>query len=116
MFGLMMDTPLLVSRLIEHAAAVHGDREIVSRSVEGPIDRSGYAELAARARRLARTLSALGVGPGDRVATLAWNTHRHVEVYYAVSGLGAICHTVNPRLHASDVAWIMNDVSELLVE
>jgi acyl-CoA synthetase (AMP-forming)/AMP-acid ligase II len=115
MLGLMMDMPLLVPRLIEHAAAVHGDRQIVTRSVEGPIDRSSYAELAARARRLARALLALGVAPGDRVATLAWNTRRHVEVYYAVSGLGAICHTVNPRLHATDVAWILNDAEDVVV-
>jgi fatty-acyl-CoA synthase len=115
MLGLMMDMPLLVSRLIEHAAAVHGDREIVTRSIEGPIDRSSYDELAGRARRLAGALRALGVASGDRVATLAWNTRRHVEVYYAVSGLGAICHTVNPRLHATDVAWILNDAGDGVV-
>lgn len=115
MQGQMMDRPLLVSWLIEHAAQAHGEREVVTRTVEGSIDRSCYTEVAARARRLARALLDLGVAEGDRVATLAWNTRRHVEIYYAVSGLGAICHTINPRLHADDVAWILNDVEDVVL-
>ena len=115
MLGMMMDRPLLVSWLIEHAAKCHADREVITRTVEGRIDRSSYGEVAARARRLALALLALGVRPGDRVATLAWNTRRHVEIYYAVSGLGAICHTINPRLHANDVAWILNDAEDIVL-
>ena len=115
MLGMMMDRPLLVSWLIEHAAKCHADREVITRTVEGHIDRSSYGEVAERARRLALALLALGVRPGDRVATLAWNTRRHVEIYYAVSGLGAICHTINPRLHANDVAWILNDAEDIVL-
>ena len=114
MRGLMMG-PLLISGLLEHAAAVHGDREIVSYTPEEPVYRGCYRALAERVRQLAGALQTLGVGPGDRVATLACSTHRHLEVFYAVSGIGAVCHTVNPRLHADKVAWILNHAADALM-
>ena len=98
MRGLMSERPLLISGIIAHAALYHADTEVVTRTVEGPIHRYTYADAERRAKRLARALLQLGVGPGDRVGTLAWNTHRHFELYYGVSGIGAVCHTINPRL------------------
>jgi fatty-acyl-CoA synthase len=112
MHGLMMDSPLLTSSLIVHAARNYGDTEIVSRSVEGPIHRYTYAAAEARARRLAKALLELGVGASDRIATLAWNGHRHLELYFGVSGLGAICHTINPRLFADQLAYIVNHAED----
>ncbi len=97
--GLMMDAPLLISSLIEHADRHHGDAQIVSRRVEGDLHRTTYRELHRRSRRMANALAALGVRPSDRVATLAWNGYRHLELYFAVSGSGAVLHTINPRLH-----------------
>ena len=108
MEGLMMGTQLLVSSLLRNAAVNHPATEVVSRSVEGPIHRYGYADLERRARRLANALKRLGVGPSDRVGTLAWNTYRHLEIYYAVSGSGAVCHTINPRLFPAQIAYIVN--------
>jgi len=110
MQGLMMQIPLLISSLIAHADRNHGDTEIVSRRVEdpqGPLHRTTWRETHRRARQLANGLAHLGVRQGDRVATLAWNTHRHVELYYAISGSGAVCHTVNPRLFDDQIAWIL---------
>ena len=115
MQGLMMERPLLISGLLEHAAAVHGDREIVSYAPEEPVHRGCYRTTAERVRQLAGALQTLGVGPGDRVATLACSTHRHLEVFYAVSGIGAVCHTVNPRLHPDQVAWILNHAADALM-
>jgi fatty-acyl-CoA synthase len=106
MLALMMDRPLTLPSILEYAAAYHRHREIVTRTVEGPIHRYGYADALARAKRMANALVALGVEPGDRVATLAWSTHRHFELYYAVSGIGAVLHTINPRLHPDQVAWV----------
>jgi fatty-acyl-CoA synthase len=106
MLGLMQAQPLLISNLLRHAERHHGAQEVVSRRTEGDIHRTTYRELAARARRLAKAMAALGVGDGDRVATLAWNGHRHMELYYAVSGAGAVLHTLNPRLHPDQVAYI----------
>src|SRR5450631_3837085 len=97
--GLIMDRPLLISAVIEHAAAQFGDVEIVSRETHGPLFRYTYAHCAARARQLAHALQGLGLRAGDAVATLAWNNHRHLEAYYAVSGSGLVIHTCNPRLH-----------------
>jgi 3-(methylthio)propionyl---CoA ligase len=110
--GLMMQTPLLISTLIEHAARHHGDTEIVSQRVEGDLHRSNYRALAGRARQLANALGALGIRESDRVATLAWNGYRHMELYYAVSGSGAVLHTINPRLHPDQIAWIANDAED----
>ncbi len=112
MHGLMMDSPLLTSSLIVHAARHHGDTEIVSRSVEGPIHRYSYAEAEARAGRLAKALLALGIGESDRIATVAWNNYRHMELYFGVSGLGAVCHTINPRLFADQFVYIVNHAKD----
>jgi fatty-acyl-CoA synthase len=115
MRGLMMDTQLSIPSLLEYAARYHGETEIVSRTVEGPIHRYTYVDALARARRLANVLRGLGVGDGDRVATLAWNGYRHFELYYAVSGMGAVCHTLNPRLFQDQLTYIVNHAEDALV-
>ena len=102
----MMSTPLMIASLIQHADRHHGSTEIVSRRVEGDLHRTTYRELHRRARQLADALGSLGIGPGDRVGTLAWNTYRHLELYFAVSGRGAVLHTINPRLHPDQIGWI----------
>jgi acyl-CoA synthetase (AMP-forming)/AMP-acid ligase II len=112
MLGLMQTQPLLVSTILTHAARHHGDGEIVSRTVEGDIHRTTWAATERRARRLVRALQNLGVQPQDRVGTLAWNGYRHLEVYYAAPGMQAICHTINPRLHADDIAYIINHAGD----
>src|SRR4030095_8436699 len=106
MLGSMMQQPLLISSLITHAERHHGDQEVVSRRVEGDIHRTTYRELAARSRRMANAVAALGVKFGDRVATLAWNGYRHMELYYAVSGSGAGLHTLHPRPPPDQAGWI----------
>ena len=103
MDGLVMQQPLLVSTLLAHAERHHGSQQIVSRRVEGDVHRYTYRELEARARSMANALAARGISFGDRVATLAWNGYRHMELYYAVSGSGAVLHTLNPRLHPDQV-------------
>ncbi len=115
MRGLMSEQNLLVSRLIEHAARFHGDVEVVSRLVDGSTHRYTYAEAERRARRLAKALLRLGIKPGDRVGTLAWNTHRHFELYYAISGIGAVCHTINPRLFDEQLVYIVNHAQDRLL-
>ena len=115
MRGLMMDMPLLVSSLIEHADLNHGDVEIVSRTLEGPIHRTTYSQAHRRARRLAQALMRLGVREGDRVATLAWNGYRHFELYYGVSGMGAVIHTINPRLFPDQLQFIANHAEDRYV-
>jgi len=112
MLGLMQNVPLLISSLIRHADRHHGDVEIVSRRVEGDIHRTNYHELHGRVKRLANALDALGVESSDRVATLAWNGYRHMELYYAVAGKGAILHTINPRLAQDQIAWIANHAED----
>ena len=112
MNGLMMQPPLLISSLLVHAERHHGEQEIVSRRVEGDIHRQTYRELAVRSRRMAKALGALGVQAGDRVGTLAWNGHRHMELYYAVSGSGAVLHTFNPRLHPDQVVYIADHAED----
>jgi len=112
MTGSMMQQPLLVSALLAHAERHHGEQEVVSRRVEGDIHRYTYRELAARARRLANGVAALGVPAGGRVGTLAWNGYRHLELYYAVSGSGAVLHTLNPRLHPDQLVWIANHAQD----
>jgi fatty-acyl-CoA synthase len=111
MLGLMQDHPLLISGLIRHAAENHGSRAIVSRLVDGSIHRSDYAMVERRARQLANALSRRGYAPGDRIATLAWNTYRHLECFYGVSGMGAILHTVNPRLFREQISYIIRHAS-----
>ncbi|MBU6437383.1 MAG: AMP-binding protein, partial [Betaproteobacteria bacterium] len=112
MLGLMQTQPMLISQLIEFAQRYHGDAEIVSRRVEGDIHRTTYAGVAARARKVANALDALGLAFGDRVATLAWNGYRHFELYYGVSGSGRVLHTINPRLHPDQIAWIANHAED----
>jgi len=115
MLGLMQDWPLLCHRIIEHAANIHGTREVVTRSVEGPIHRTNYAEIHARALKVSQMLDREGIKFGDRVATLAWNTWRHLEVWYGIMGIGAVCHTVNPRLFPGQIAWIVNHAQDRIV-
>ncbi|MBV9826913.1 MAG: long-chain fatty acid--CoA ligase [Alphaproteobacteria bacterium] len=115
MRGMMSEQPLLISMLIRHAARFHSDTEIVARLVDGSVHRYTYAAAEQRCRRLAQALIRLGVEPGDRVATLAWNTHRHLELYYAVSGVGAVCHTINPRLFDDQIVYIINHARDRLV-
>jgi fatty-acyl-CoA synthase len=112
MFGLMQEWPLTVDRILTHAKTWHGGREIVTRSVEGPIVRTTYAGLHERAFRLSNALVALGIEPGDRVATLAWNTARHMEAWYAIMGMGAVCHTLNPRLFIDQLRYIINHAQD----
>ncbi len=108
----MMEVPLLISSLIKYADRYHGDTEIVTRTVEGDIHRYNYSEAHERSKKLANALVKIGVVRGDRIATLAWNTHRHLEIYYGVSGSGAICHTVNPRLFREQIIYIMNHAKD----
>ncbi len=112
MRGLMQDWPLLCHKLIDHAARQHGEREIVSRSVEGPIHRTNYRELRSRALRAAKRLDVDGFRKGQRAATLAWNNWRHMEVWYGLLGMGGVYHTVNPRLFPEQIAWIVNDAED----
>ena len=112
MLGRMMDIPLLISSLIMHADRHHGDTEIVTRTVEGPIHRYTYRDAHLRSRQLAGALEKLGVKHGDRIGTLAWNTHRHFEIYYAVSGMGAVCHTIHPRLFPEQITYIANHAED----
>jgi acyl-CoA synthetase (AMP-forming)/AMP-acid ligase II len=112
MYGSMMQQPLLISSLLTHAERHHGDQEVVSKRVEGDIHRYTFRDLAARARRMANALAAHGVRPGERVATLAWNGYRHMELYYAVSGSGSVLHTLNPRVHPDQVVWIADHAED----
>jgi fatty-acyl-CoA synthase len=112
MQGLMMEIPLLISSLIQHADRFHGETEIVSRTVEGPIHRHTYRDLHRRARQLANGLQALGVRNGERVATLAWNGYRHLEAFYGISGAGAVMHTINPRLFPEQISYIANHAED----
>ncbi len=112
MNGQMMQQPLLISSLIVHAERHHSEQVVVTRRVEGDIHRETYKEMAARSRQMAKALQALGVKFSDRVATLAWNTYRHMELYYAVSGSGAILHTLNPRLHPDQVVYIADHAED----
>ncbi|AVS74385.1 3-(methylthio)propionyl-CoA ligase [Paracidovorax cattleyae] len=112
MLGLMQSQPLLISTLVEFAERHHGDAQIVSRRVEGDIHRYTYRDMAARARQLANTLDGEGLFPSARVASLAWNGYRHLEMYYGVSGSGRVLHTINPRLHPDQVAWIVNHAED----
>jgi acyl-CoA synthetase (AMP-forming)/AMP-acid ligase II len=115
MNGLMQQQQLLISSLLTHAERHHGDQEVVSRRVEGDVHRTTYRELAARSRRMANALAARGISFGDRVATLAWNGYRHMELYYAASGSGAVLHTLNPRLHPDQVVWIADHAEDQIL-
>ena len=112
MNGQMMHMPLLVSSLLVHAERHHPEQQIVSRRVEGDLHRYTFKDLAQRSRQLANALDAMGILPGERVGTLAWNGYRHMELYYAVSGSGSVLHTLNPRLHADQVVWIADHAED----
>lgn len=113
--GLMMDMPLLLSGIIEHAATQHGAAEVVSRETHGPLFRYTYADCAVRARKLANALAGMGLEAGEAVASIAWNNHRHLEAYYAVSGSGLVMHTCNPRLHPQQLIYIINHAEDRVV-
>jgi fatty-acyl-CoA synthase len=115
MLGLMQDWPLLCHRIIDHAALNHSARRVVSRSVEGPIHTTDYQAIRARALRVAKRLTKDGIKLGDRVATLAWNTWRHLEAWYGILGIGAIYHTINPRLFPEQITWIVNHAEDRLM-
>jgi len=112
MLGLMQDWPLLIHRILDHAAIHHGEGEIVTRSVEGPIRRCTYRDLHSQSRKVSKALLDMGMKLGDRIATMAWNTDKHLEVWYGIMGFGGICHTVNPRLFPQQVAYIMNHAED----
>src|SRR5450631_3289737 len=113
--GLIMDRPLLISSIIEHAAAQFGDTQIVSRETHGGVFRYTFAECAARVRKLANLLRHLELEPGSTVASIAWNNHRHLEAYYAVSGSGLVMHTCNPRLHLEQLIYVINHAEDRAV-
>jgi fatty-acyl-CoA synthase len=115
MQGSMQDWPLRIHRIIDHAARYHGGRAVISRSVEGPVHRTDYRGVRARALRLAKRLMREGLRPGDRVATLAWNTWRHLEAWYGITGAGLVYHTVNPRLFRDQIAWIIDHAEDSLM-
>ena len=115
MLGLMQDWPLLCNRILDHAATNHAERKVISRSVEGPIHTTNYATLRHRALRVSQRLERDGVKLGDRVATLAWNTWRHLEAWYGIMGIGGIYHTVNPRLFPEQIVWIINHAEDRVV-
>ena len=115
MLGLMQDWPLTVDKILTHAAEWHTHREVVTRSVEGPIVRTTWGQIHSRAKRISNALKALGVAPGDRVATLAWNSARHIEAWYAIMGMGAVCHTLNPRLFLDQLCYIINHAEDKVI-
>jgi fatty-acyl-CoA synthase len=115
MLGLMQDWPLLCHRIIDHAARYHCERKIITRSIEGPIHTTNYTEMRTRALKVAQRLDKDGIKLGDRVATLAWNTWRHIEAWYGILGIGAIYHTVNPRLFPEQIAWIVNHAGDRIM-
>ncbi|MFT3803730.1 MAG: 3-(methylthio)propionyl-CoA ligase [Burkholderiaceae bacterium] len=115
MLGQMMEVPLLISSILRHAARHHSDVEIVTRRVEGDIHRYTYGDCERRSRQLGDALTRLGMQSGDRIGTLAWNTYRHMEMYYGVGGMGSVIHTINPRLHPDQIAWIIGHAEDKLL-
>ncbi|HEV7416161.1 MAG TPA: AMP-binding protein, partial [Tianweitania sediminis] len=112
MLGLMQQWPLLCQKILDHAATQHPNREVVSRSVEGPIVRTTFSQIHLRARKVAQLFAREGYQPGDRIATLAWNTANHIEAWYGIMGMGGVYHTLNPRLFPDQIAWIMNHAQD----
>jgi fatty-acyl-CoA synthase len=115
MLGLMQDWPLLIHRIIDHAGLYHGGRKVISRSIEGPIVETDYAAIRRRALKVAKRLEKDGIRLGDRVGTVAWNTWRHLEAWYGITGLGAVYHTLNPRLFPEQIAWIANHAEDRMM-
>jgi len=113
--GLQMDVPLMITSLIEHAAKFHRDTPIVARNIEGDIHRYTYAQAGRRTQQLANALIRRGIKPGDRIASLAWNTHRHFEMFYGVSGMGGVLHTVNPRLFVDQLVYLINHAEDRML-
>jgi acyl-CoA synthetase (AMP-forming)/AMP-acid ligase II len=115
MQGLIMDMPLMISAAMRYAAQYHGSTEVVARTIEGDLHRYDYAQAHARMQQLANALARLSIRPGDRIGSLAWNTHRHFEMFYGVSGSGAVLHTINPRLFAEQLVYIINHAEDRLL-
>ncbi len=115
MLGMMQSWPLTVDKILDHAGTRHANREVIGRSVDGPIVRTTYGEVLQRAKRVSNLLLDMGIRPGDRVATLGWNTSRHLEVWYGIMGIGAVCHTLNPRLHPDQLCWIINNAEDRVI-
>ena len=115
MLGLMQDWPLTVDKILDHAKNWHPNREVVTRSVEGPIERTTYGAIHGRAKRVSNALKAWSVQPGDRIATLAWNTADHIETWYGIMGIGAVCHTLNPRLFPEQLVYIINHAADRMI-
>ncbi len=115
MQGLMQDWPLTLDKIIDHAAAWHGDREVVTRSLEGSIVRTTYREIHRRAKQVSNALLNHGIKPGDRVGTMAFNTGRHIETWYGIMGIGAVCHTLNPRLYPDQICWIIRHAGDRII-
>src|SRR6202043_3076621 len=115
MFGLMQDWPLLCNRILDDAATYNAERQVITRSIEGPFHTTNYADLRKRALRVSQRLDRDGIKLGDRVATLAWNSWRHLEAWYGIMGIGAIYHTVNPRLFPEQIIWIVNHAEDRIV-
>src|SRR5512139_253260 len=115
MHGLMMDAPLLITEIMRFADRNFPDGQVVSITFDNPRHRTTYQEVFRRARKLANALRAAGIKPGDRIATLAWNDYRHLELYYAVSCMGAVLHTINPRLFPEQLEYIVNHAEDRLV-
>ena len=115
MLGLMQDWPLTLDKVLDHAARVHGTREVVTRRTDGKLYRTTYAAIHARARQVSNALLRAGIRLGDRVGTLGWNSERHLECWYGTMGIGAVLHTLNPRLHADQLAWIINHAENRVV-
>ncbi len=115
MLGLMQDWPLTVDKILDHAHSWFPKREVVTRSIEGPISRTTYGNIWRRAKQVTNALQERGIGLGDRVATLAWNTERHMETWYGAMGMGAVLHTVNPRLFPEQIAWIINHAEDKIL-
>ena len=112
MHGLMMDNPLLISSIVEHADINFPDREIVSVTNDGSLHRYTYKDCFIRVRKLANALEKLGLKEGDRIATMAWNDNRHLEAYYAIGGAGYVCHTINPRLFPEQIIYMINHAED----
>jgi fatty-acyl-CoA synthase len=115
MLGLMQNWPLTVNKIMEHASINHGQREVVSRSVEGPMVRTTYSAINARAKKVTNALQGEGIKLGDRVATLAWNSGRHMEIWYGAMGMGSVLHTLNPRLFPEQLVYIVNHAEDRII-
>ena len=115
MQGMMMNRPLRIAEIITFAEKIHPNEEIISRTLQGDIHETNYAEIAIRSRRMSKALLNLGIKMGDRVATLAWNGFRHLELYFAISGIGAVCHTINPRLSSEQLVYVVNHADDKII-